>query len=320
MHDLFHRYPGNPIITAKDLPYPVNSVFNAGATTVEGETLLLMRVEDRRGISHFTAARSSDGLHDWTVDRQPTLLPSPETHPEEAWGIEDPRITYVEELGFWAIAYTSFSRAGPLVSLAATRDFIHFDRFGPVLPPENKDAALFPVRFDGRWAMIHRPVSQWAAPRADMWLSFSPDLKHWGDHRLLLTGRSGGWWDANKIGLSTPPIRTEAGWLILYHGVRTTVSGAIYRLGLALLDLDNPCRVIGRSREWVFAPEAPYELLGDVDKVVFPCGWVSEGNTLRLYYGAADKCLALASADIRELLKWLEEQNESIRKAKLPCA
>lgn len=305
--DLFQRYPGNPIITSASLPYRANSVFNAGATTIDGETLLLMRVEDRRGMSHFTVARSRDGLHNWTIDHQPTLLPSPGTHPEEAWGIEDPRITYVEELGFWAIAYTAFSEGGPLVALACTHDFISFERFGPVLPPENKDAALFPVRFRGRWAMIHRPVSQWSAPRADMWLSFSPDLKHWGDHRLLLAGRRGGWWDANKIGLSPPPLLTDEGWLILYHGLRTTVSGAVYRLGLALLETDNPCRVIARSDEWVLSPEECYELMGDVDKVVFPCGWIRDDKALRLYYGGADKCLALATADIDELLVWLKE-------------
>lgn len=307
--DLFKRYPGNPIITSENLPYRANSVFNAGATAMGGQTLLLMRVEDRKGMSHFTAARSRDGLSGWSMDEKPTLLPSPLNHPEEIWGIEDPRITYLDELGCWAVTYTAFSQGGPLVSLVCTKDFVKFERYGPVLAPENKDAALFPVRFKGRWAMIHRPVSNWPAARADIWISFSPDLKHWGDHRVLIAARKGGWWDANKIGLSPPPLPTEEGWLILYHGVRTTASGSIYRLGLALLDLEDPCKVIARADEWVFSPEESYELMGDVDKVVFPCGWVQEGNTVRLYYGGADKCLALAAAEVPELLGWLKEHD-----------
>jgi predicted GH43/DUF377 family glycosyl hydrolase len=307
--ELFTRYPGNPIIRATDLPYKANSVFNAGATLIDGETLLLMRVEDRRGISHLTVARSLDGITNWRIDSGPTLSPSPQTHPEEVWGIEDPRITYIEEQKLWVVAYTAYSKGGPLVSLATTRDFKSFERKGAVMPPEDKDAALFPVRFGGRWAMLHRPVPAFPGVGAHIWISFSPDMKHWGDHQILVTARRGSWWDANKIGLSPPPLRTEKGWLILYHGVRTTAGGCLYRLGLALLDLEDPTKLIARSSEWVFAPEEDYEIVGDVDKVVFPCGWVAEGDELRLYYGGADKCLALATARISELLDWLETHN-----------
>ena len=307
--ELFRRYAGNPIITVKDLPYPANSVFNAAATKVGSETLLLMRVEDRRGISHLTAARSKDGIDNWRIDDQPTLIPGPKSHAEEIWGIEDPRITFLEGQERWAIAYTAYSEGGPLVCLATTADFKCFERLGPVMPPEDKDAALFPVRFAGRWAMIHRPVPTFPGRGPHIWISFSPDLKHWGDHRILIRTRTGGWWDSDKIGLSPPPLKTDAGWLILYHGVRTTVGGAIYRLGLALLDIDDPTRVIARSDEWVFGPEKDYELFGDVDKVVFPCGWVAEDDEVRLYYGGADTCLALATANLSEMLGWLKKHN-----------
>ncbi len=306
--DIFRRYPGNPIITTKDLPYGANSVFNAGATKVGSETLLLLRVEDRRGISHLTAARSKDGLTNWRIEPKPTLAPEPRLHPEEIWGIEDPRITFVEELGKWA-AYTAFSLGGPLVALALTEDFQSFERLGPVMPPEDKDAALFPRRFQGRWAMIHRPVPGSGSTGAHMWISFSPDMKHWGDHQILLKARRGGWWDAHKIGLSAPPLATQQGWLILYHGVRTTASGCIYRLGLALLDLEDPRKVKARSDSWIFGPEQEYERFGDVDKVVFPCGWVQEGDTVHLYYGGADTCVAVATASITELLEWLKAHN-----------
>jgi beta-1,4-mannooligosaccharide/beta-1,4-mannosyl-N-acetylglucosamine phosphorylase len=307
--ELFRRHEHNPILTINNWPYPANTVFNAGATKLKnGETLLLARVEERRGISHLTAARSRDGVTNWQIDSRPTLLPDPEHYPEETWGIEDPRITWVPELDSYAIAYTSYSTSGPMVSLALTKDFIEFERKGAIFPPDDKDAALFPRRFNGRWAMIHRPISGFPGVRANMWISYSPDLKHWGDHNVMLEARRGAWWDANKIGLSPQPVETPEGWLVIYHGVRMTPAGCLYRLGLALFDLEDPGRMIQRGDEWVFGPNAPYERVGDVGDVVFPCGVVHEPETgaLRLYYGAADTSIALATGNINDLLDWLK--------------
>lgn len=304
--DLFKRHPSNPIMTAQDWPYPVNSVFNAAAALVDGITVLLVRVEDFRGISHLTVARSEDGIGGWQIDPFPTFQSAADEWPEEIWGIEDPRLTWLEERNEWAVAYTAYSKAGPLVSLATTKDFRTFQRLGAVMPPEDKDAALFPVRFGGRWAMLHRPVSTsfWKLG-AHIWLSFSPDLRHWGDHCQVISAREGSWWDANKIGLSTPPMATPEGWLILYHGVRNTVSGSIYRLGLALLDLADPTIITHRTDQWIFGPKAVYEREGDVDDIVFPCGWVLDGETIRMYYGAADYSMAVATADRRDVLDFV---------------
>ncbi len=303
---LFHRYPGNPILKASDWPYPVNSVFNPGATLLpDGTTLLLCRVEDRRGHSHLCVARSKNGVDGWEIDPEPTFTPDPENYPEELWGIEDPRITYVPELEKYVIAYTSYSRGGPGVSLALTEDFRYFERYGVVMPPEDKDAALLPHRIGGHWALIHRPVG---ALGAHMWISYSPDLRHWGSHKLMLRARRGGWWDANKIGLSPPPIETPRGWLVIYHGVRQTASGSLYRLGLALFDLQTPERCLLRGDSWIFGPEEPYERFGDVNNVVFPCGYTiaPDGDTIHLYYGGADTCIALATGSLQQLLDWLD--------------
>jgi predicted GH43/DUF377 family glycosyl hydrolase len=309
--ELFTRYPGNPILTAKDIPYPANSVFNAGAVKVGEESLLLLRVEDRRGLSHLTVARSKDGLTKWRVDPRPTLAADPAGHPEEIWGIEDPRICRMDGETRHIVAYTAYSKGGPLVSLATTEDFEQFQRLGPVMPPDDKDAAIFPVLFGGRYAMLHRPAATMLGLGAHIWLSYSPDLKHWGDHQIVVRARHGGWWDANKIGLSPPPLRTDEGWLVMYHGVRLTVSGGIYRLGLALLDLEDPAKVLLRGDEWVLAPEETYEREGDVHDVVFPCGWIVEGDDLRLYYGAADTSIAVATAKVSELLVWLHQHSEA---------
>jgi predicted GH43/DUF377 family glycosyl hydrolase len=303
---LFTRYAGNPILSRENWPYPINSVFNAGAVRLpDGDTLLLCRVEDRSGLSHLCAARSLNGVDNWRIDSEPTLKGNPNDFPEEIWGIEDPRITYVPELEQYAIAYTSFARGGPGVSLALTRDFRSFERIGVIMPPEDKDAALLPRRINGYWALIHRPVTPTGA---HMWISSSPDLQHWGRHKVILEARRGGWWDANKIGLCSPPIETPKGWLTIYHGVRQTAAGSIYRLGLALFDLEKPELCLQRGNSWMFGPEAPYERSGDVKDVVFPCGQTigEDGDTIRLYYGAADFCIAMATGSIRTLLAWLE--------------
>ena len=222
------------------------------------------------------------------------------------WGIEDPRITYLPELSKYAVVYTAFTRDGPGVSLALTQDFHTFERYGIIMSPEDKDAALFPHRIGGQWALIHRPVS---APGAHMWMSYSPDLRHWGSHKLMLEARHGALWDANKIGLSPPPIETPQGWLVIYHGVRQTAAGSIYRLGIALFDLQTPTVCLKRSNEWIFGPQEPYEQRGDVDNVVFPCGYTlaPDGDTIHLYYGASDTSIALATGSIRAILDWLEQ-------------
>lgn len=300
--ELFNRYPQNPILTNKNWPYPANTVFNAAATMYKGQTLLLCRVEDRTGFSHLCKAVSADGVSNWQIDNKPTLARDP-ARKEELWGLEDPRITYLDELGRYAVAYTAYSACGPVVSLALTQDFETFERIGMVMPPEDKDAALFPHRINGKWYMVHRPIEH----SAHIWISASKDLKYWGEHTIGLNARAGAWWDANKVGLSPPPLETEDGWLILYHGVRHTAAGAIYRLGFAMLDLENPTRVLRRSQNWVFAPKEPYEREGDVDDVVFPCGWIldKESGELRMYYGAADTCICLATASISDVMEYM---------------
>ena len=236
---------------------------------------------------------------------------APEKFPEENWGIEDARITHLESEGRWVITYTSYSTSGPLVSLMETKDFIRFKKLGAILPPENKDAALLPEKIGGLWHLIHRPVSQMNI-KINMWISTSKDLTHWGEHKLLLEAGNGAEWDAHKVGLSAQPIKTNEGWLILYHGVKPTNNGDLYRLGLALLDLKDPSRVLRRSKDWIFGPEESYELAGDIPNVVFPCGWVlrEKEDKVCMYYGAADTSIGLATASFSELMKHVMEMPE----------
>ena len=301
-HSLFQRYANNPILSPEQWPYVANATFNPGATKLAGETILLVRVEDMRGFSYLTIARSKDGQTGWRIDEHPALKPEATVH-EEQWGLEDPRIVFVEERGEYAITYVSFSSSGPLVSLALTEDFQGFTRVGPIMPPEDKDASLFPRRFKGRYALIHRPIIR---GEGDIWISFSPDLTHWGDHQVLIPTRPG-WWDSQRVGLGTQPIKTPEGWLIIYHGTRMTASGSIYRVGLALLDLEEPWRVIRRSDEWVLGPRDTYQRGGDVPGVTFPTGAILDNGTrqLRIYYGIADTRVGLATANMDRLLDYI---------------
>jgi predicted GH43/DUF377 family glycosyl hydrolase len=301
-NELFTRYEGNPVLTASDWPYPANSVMNPAGISFDGGTLLLCRVEDMRGFSHLTVAQSKDGFTNWQIDPEPTMMADSNTR-EEKWGLEDPRIIWLEEQKQYAITYVSFSEGGPTVSLAITKNFKTFARLGTMLPPEDKDACLFPRRFRGRFALIHRPIVR---GEALMWISFSPDLKHWGDHRPLITTRFG-FWDCHRVGLACQPIETEHGWLVFYHGVRNTTAGGVYRMGLALLDLDEPWRMIRRGEEWILGPSEFYERVGDVSDVVFPTGvtfdW--DKNQLNMYYGAADCTIAVASAKLSETIDYI---------------
>jgi beta-1,4-mannooligosaccharide/beta-1,4-mannosyl-N-acetylglucosamine phosphorylase len=299
---LFKRYEGNPILTSENWPYPINSVFNPAAVRIDGQVLLLNRVEELRGFSHLTCARSKDGLTDWVIDKKPTMK-ADQNNKEEKWGLEDPRIVWLEEQKQYAITYVSFSEGGPIISLAITKNFRAFARLGGLLPPEDKDACLFPRRFNGRFALIHRPIVR---GEAHIWLSMSPDLKHWGDHRVLLRTRHA-YWDASRVGLACQPIELPEGWLLLYHGVRTTAAGQIYRIGMALLDLEEPWRVLRRGEEWVLGPKESYERIGDVNDVTFVTGAVvmEETNELYAYYGAADDKVAVAMADMDRIREYI---------------
>jgi predicted GH43/DUF377 family glycosyl hydrolase len=303
--ELFHREATNPLLTAGDWPYPVNSVFNPGAALHNGDTVLLCRVEDRRGISHLTVARSADGRTNWTVDAKPLLADDP-TDASSCWGVEDPRVTHVPELNGYVIAYTAYGPGGPCVALARTEDFHSAEHLGVVMPPEDKNASLLPRRVDGHFVLFHRPVSVLSA-RADVWLSKSRDLRSWTTPEPVMQSRSGPWWDASRIGMGPPPIETPHGWLTVYHGVKQMVATSLYRVGLVLLDLEHPTRVLRRTPSWVLGPDAEYERVGDVPNVVFPTGLVHdpERDELRLYYGAADLTIAMASARMSEVIDYL---------------
>jgi predicted GH43/DUF377 family glycosyl hydrolase len=300
---VFTRSPHNPLITVADLPFAANAVLNPGAACLRAGTVgLLLRVEDRRGLSSIHLARSPDGVTDFTVEREPLLAPRPDEFSCQ-WGFEDARVSLVPELDRYVITCTAYGPPGPCVYLAVSNDLMTLASGSVVISPEDKNAALFPRRIDGSWLLLHRPVVM-ASNSADVWISRSDDLFAWRQPQPVLLRRLGGWWDAARVGIGPPPIETDEGWLQLYHGVRNTVSGSIYRVSAALLDLDEPWVVRRRLEEWLLSPSDPWERVGDVANVVFPCGAIPrpDDGEIDMYYGAADSVVCMATVTTADLL------------------
>ncbi len=301
--DLLDRYEGNPVIGPGDVPFTCNTVFNGSPLKWRDEYLLLLRVEGQHGYSLFALARSEDGF-DFTIDELPVMVPTDEgpMAKYEVAGIEDPRLTILE--GRVYVVYTAFSGYGPVAALATTVDFEEYERLGVISEPGNKDVILFPRQVEGRYVRLDRPIGN---DVGSIWASFSEDLLHWGDSRMVITPRQG-YWDAYRVGGSTVPIETEEGWLEIYHGVKMTSGGPIYRAGALLLDLEDPSVVIGRSDVPILAPRMEYERVGDINNVVFASGAIGEPDgTVKVYYGAADTAICVATGTIEELIEVAKE-------------
>jgi len=306
VEEVFRRVRNQPILTPDHMPFKASAVLNPGVVSYGNEVLLLVRVEDRRGLSQIRVARSRNGVDHWRVDDRPLLEPDLPGYPLEEWGCEDARVSQIGD-NLWIIAYTASSSYGPTVALATTSDFVTVNRLGAVLSPLNKDAAVFPQQFGDQWVMLHRPV---AGGQEHIWyVCAHNDLVHWSLPGVVIPERGGPWWDGLKIGVGAPPIRTDDGWLLIYHGVKEIARALVYRLGLALLDLEDPVKLIRRASEWVFAPELEFERHGLASNVVYTCGVLEQGDEIWMYYGAADTCIGLAIAKKADLLGFVHERD-----------
>ncbi len=242
-------------------------------------------------VSHLRLAHSRDGVH-FSVAERPWLTPA---SPYETFGVEDPRVSRIGDTYY--VNYTAVSPYGIATALVSTPDFVHISRHGLIFPPDNRDVTLFPEPINGMYVCYHRPMPG-MFQRMNIWMATSPDLGHWGDSRLVLASQPGRW-DAGRVGGGAPPIRTERGWLSIYHGADARDR---YCLGAFLTPLDDPGRIIARSPSPILWPEAPYEVNGFFSDVVFACGAVVMDGVLRLYYGAADEAIALAEAPLADVL------------------
>jgi predicted GH43/DUF377 family glycosyl hydrolase len=297
-HDLLYRWEGNPAITAEDIPFRANTVFNGTPINTPDGVYLLLRIEGQQGYSFFALARSTDGFH-FKIDPKPVMLParSGPFAQYEVKGIEDPRVTVID--GVCYVAYTAVGSCGPRIAIAKTDNYLDYERIAMVSEPGNKDGILFPRKINGRYVRFDRPIG---LGKGSIWVSYSHDLIHWGDSEVVISPRPG-YWDDYRVGASVTPIETEEGWLEIYHGVKMTSAGPIYRVGTILLDLDDPSKVIKHGDQPILSPREDYERIGDVGNVCFACGAVlSDNGDMKIYYGAADTSICIASCTLDQIL------------------
>ncbi len=296
MNKLITRFSGNPILTKEDIPYPVATVHNAAVVKHNHEYIMIFRSHRLNGRSMLGLARSSDG-YKFEVTHKPLMTPSDEY---DEYGVEDPRITYID--GDYLITYNAYSQHGVRVGLARTKNFSQIEKVAYITQPDMRNVVIFPEKIEKYYVRLDRPHTE--LTRWSIWISYSKDLIHWGQSKIVLRPQSYHW-DAMKIGPGAPPIKTEKGWLNIYHGVFETMAGAVYRLGVALHDLNDPAKVIGVGDSWILEPEDPWERVGYVPNVVFSCGAVpEEDGTLKIYWGGADTVMCVGTANIHELVEY----------------
>lgn len=273
--------------------------FNRKDKSIDFSDSRFVRTETHQyltSISHFRIARSKDGIH-FDIDERPAMFPA---NVYEKFGIEDPRITYID--GKYYINYSAISDiTGVTTCLASTTDFKTFVRHGCIFTPDNKDIAIFPEKIGGKYYALNRPASA-EYKRRDMWISESPDLICWGNHRFLMEAREG-YWDDGRVGCSAVPFRIDEGWLEIYHG---SSKSDRYCLGAVLLDANKPWKVLARSEKPIIEPETEYELNGFFGNVIFNCGVLYEDGKVKIYYGAADTCIAYAEIELKDILAVLK--------------
>lgn len=293
------RYKNNPILTKDDVPYTVATVHNAGVIKYKDKYIMLFRSHLHNGRSIIGIAESEDG-YDFKVGAEPFLIPSSDTvfGEYEEYGVEDVRISQIDD--DFLLTYSAYSRHGVRIGLAKTKDFKTVERISLITQSDLRNVVIFPEKINGQYVRLDRPhseISKWS-----IWISYSPDLVHWGNSKLIIKPETYHW-DEMKIGPGATPIKTEKGWLNIYHGVFETMSGVVYRLGVALHDLEDPSKIIGIADEWILQPEDPWEIIGYVSNIVFTCGAVAEDDgSVKIYWGGADSVMCMGTANINNLV------------------
>ena len=299
------RYSQNPIIGRNPAP-GVARIFNSAVAPFEGGFVAVLRGEQVDGVPHIYMGRSADGIH-WDIDSEKIAFVNESGEPFMPRYAYDPRLVKVEE-DYYILWCTDFY--GASIGMARTRDFKTFLRVENPFIPFNRNAVLFPRRVGGMYKLLSRPSDSGHTPFGDIFLSESPDMVYWGRHRHVM-GRGSAWWESVKIGGGAAPIETSEGWLLFYHGVASTCNGFVYSIGGAILDIDEPSRVLYRCRNFLLTPEEPYEERGFVPNVCFPCATLQDQDTGRIaiYYGAADTYVGLAFTYAGDVVAYIKEHS-----------
>ena len=302
--DILWRYDQNPIIPRNLIPCS-NSIFNSAVVPFEGEFRGVFRVDNKAREMRLHSGRSKDALN-WTLEHDPITFISDDPEIGNFIYGYDPRVVWIEDRYYvtWCNGYH-----GPTIGVGYTYDFNTFHQLENAFLPFNRNGVLFPRKINGNFAMVSRPSDNGHTPFGDIFYSESPDMIYWGKHRHVMSTAEG--WQSTKIGAGPIPIETSEGWLMIYHGVLTSCNGFVYSVGSALLDLDQPWKVIARSHPYILSPQTYYECVGDVPNVAFPCAALVDSTTgkLALYYGGADTVVAVAFGYVQELVQFTKDNS-----------
>ncbi len=299
------RYKNNPIIP-RDLIPSSNSIFNSAVVPFRGEFAGVFRCDDRRRYMQLHIGRSKDGIN-WKIENERIKFISDDPELGNFVYGYDPRVCWIEDRYYvtWCNWYH-----GPTIGVGYTYDFKKFYQLENAYLPFNRNGVLFPRKMKGKYAMLNRPSDNGHTPFGDIFYSESPDMCHWGKHRHVMSPTYG--WQSTKIGAGATPIETIEGWLLIYHGVLTSCNGFVYSAGAALLDIDEPWKVLYRTEPYLLSPQKIYECVGDVPNVVFPCSALCDAPTGRItiYYGSADTVTCLAFTQVDELIDYIKSNSK----------
>jgi len=301
------RHADNPIIGWNPTPRTAR-IFNSAVVPFKDGFAGVFRADHKDGKARLHVGFSEDGLK-WDINDEEIHWKDPDGKAYQPYYAYDPRVVKIDDT-YYIVWCTDFG--GAALGLGMTKDFKEFIRLENPFIPFNRNGVLFPRKINGKYMMLSRPSDNGHTPFGDIFISESPDLIHWGRHRRVMTRGGSGWWQGLKIGAGPVPIETTEGWLLLYHGVTGTCNGYVYSIGGAILDIDNPCKVLYRTRNYLLTPEMPYETVGFVPNVAFPCATLCDADTGRItiYYGAADTYVAVAYAKVDELINYIRNDSE----------
>jgi beta-1,4-mannooligosaccharide/beta-1,4-mannosyl-N-acetylglucosamine phosphorylase len=304
--DIVWRYSKNPVIP-RDLIPSSNSIFNSAVVPFKDEYRGVFRCDDKRRAMQIHSGRSKDGIK-WEIENERIhFLPVPGSDPQEWIYGYDPRVCWIEDR-YW-VTWCNGYAGWPTIGVAYTSDFESYYQLENAYLPFNRNGVMFPRKINGKFIMLSRPSDRGHTPFGEIYLSESPDMIHWGKHRLVM--RTAGGWQSTKIGAGPIPIETTQGWLMIYHGVLTSCNGFVYSMGAALLDIDQPSKVLYRTEPYLLHPKVIYEQVGDVPNVAFPCAALADSKTGRIaiYYGAADTVTCLAFCQVDELIEFIKSNS-----------
>lgn len=304
--DVMWRSSRNLIIGRYDTAIS-NSIFNSAVVPFGDGYAGVFRCDDKAVRMNIFVGFSDDGVN-WKISDTPIKFVPGNTEMIDSDYKYDPRVTWIEDR-YWITWCNGYN--GPTIGIGYTFDFKTFYQCENAFLPFNRNGVLLPQKFGGRYAMLSRPSDNGHTPFGDIFISYSPDMKYWGEHRCVMkvTPFEESAWQCLKIGAGSVPFLTDEGWLMFYHGVIRTCNGYRYSMGAAILDREDPSKVLWRTRDYILGPAAPYELVGDVPNVVFPCAALTDGKRVAVYYGAADTTVCMAFGYVDEVIEFIKSHS-----------